>query len=558
MADVVLYDTTLRDGAQQEGISLSVEDKLKVVRKLDELGVHYIEGGWPGSNPKEDEFFQEARSLRLQHATLAAFGSTRRAQAKAEQDPTLLALLAAGTPTITLVGKSWDLHVTQVLETTLEENLAMLADSIRFLKAQGREVIFDAEHFFDGFQANPAYALQALQAAQEAGADCIVLCDTNGGSLPHQVHDIVSRVRQGVSAHLGIHVHNDADTAVASTLAAVQAGVTQVQGTINGYGERCGNANLLSVIADLQLKMGIPCVTPEQLGKLTEVSRYLSEVVNIPPNGVQPYVGANAFTHKAGLHASATAKVEQSYQHIPPNLVGNTTQVLVSELAGRGNITFKLQEMGLADQVSGEQVRKLVEVVKEGESRGLQYETAEASFELLARRLVPGYQPPFELVDYLVLVEKHRRSAASGSAEEVLAKATVKMRLGSQVTHTAGQGNGPVNALDAAMRTALLGVYPDLERVHLMDYKVRVVNPEGATGAVVRVLIESTDGEQVWHTVGASANIIEASWMALADSLEYWLARKGLPGGYRGGGHHLRRRRALHSPAPGGPQRRGR
>ncbi len=527
MAKVILYDTTLRDGAQQEGISLSVEDKLKVARKVDELGVHYIEGGWPGANPKDDEFFRQAKDLRLRQAILVAFGSTRRAGGRAETDPTLLGLLNAETRTVTLVGKSWDLHVTQVLETTLEENLAMVADSIRFLKARGREVFFDAEHFFDGFQANPEYALSVLLAAQAAGADCLVLCDTNGGTLPHQVAEVVAQVRQQVATPLGIHAHNDADTAVASSLAAIQAGATQVQGTINGYGERCGNANLLSIIADLQLKMGVACVTPEQLARLTEVSRYVSEVVNIPPNTVEPYVGVNAFTHKAGLHASAVAKVEQSYQHIPPQVVGNATQVLVSELAGRGNIAFKLRELGLAGQVSPAQVRRLVEVVKERESRGFQYEVADASFELLARRLTPGYQPPFELVDYRVLVEKRRRASASGDGEEVVAEATVKLRLGARTTYTVAEGNGPVNALDAALRQALQELYPDVGRVKLVDYKVRVVNPEGATGAVVRVLIECTDGESVWHTVGASSNIIEASWMALADSLEWWLVRRG-------------------------------
>ena len=374
----------------------------------------------------------------------------------------------------------------------------------------------------------PDYALQALKTAEEAGADCLVLCDTNGGTLPHQVSEVVSQVRQRVSLPLGIHAHNDADTAVAGSLAAIHAGVTQVQGTINGYGERTGNANLLSVIADLQLKMGVSCVSQEQLARLTEVSRFVSEVVNIPPNDVQPYVGVNAFTHKAGLHASAVAKVDLSYEHIPPQVVGNAQQVLISEMAGRSNVAFKLRELGLENQVPREQVRRLVEVVKERENQGFQYEVAEASFELLARRLVPGYKPPFDLVDYLVLVEKHRRSEASQEGDGVLAEATVKMRLGSRVTHTAGQGNGPVNALDSAMRQALLEVYPELERVKLVDYKVRVVKQEGGTGAVVRVLIESTDGEEVWHTVGASANIIEASWMPLADSLEYWLARKGL------------------------------
>lgn len=528
MATVELYDTTLRDGAQQEGISLSVEDKIKVTLKLDEIGIHYIEGGWPGANPKDEEFFQKAQELRLNHAKLVAFGSTRRAKGKAQEDPVLLSLLQAGTPVITLVGKSWDLHVTEVLETTLEENLEMIADSIRFLKSKGREVFFDAEHFFDGYKANPEYALQTLKVAESAGADCVILCDTNGGTLPQQVSEVIPTITRHLSTALGIHAHNDADTAVATSLAAIQSGATQVQGTINGYGERCGNANLLSVIADLQLKMGLSCITEDQLARLTEVSRFVSEIVNIPSNDVQPYVGINAFTHKAGLHASAVAKVNLSYEHVPPGVVGNARQVLISEMAGRSNVAFKLRELGLDTQVTREQIPQLIQVIKERENQGFQYEIAEASFELLARRCIPGYTPPFELVDYMVLVEKHRRSESDDIGTGVLAEATVKVRLGSGIAHTAGQGNGPVNALDSALRQALLEEYPELEKVKLLDYRVRVVNQAGGTGAVVRVIIESTDGEEVWHTVGASGNIIEASWMALADALEFWLARRGL------------------------------
>jgi 2-isopropylmalate synthase len=528
MATVELYDTTLRDGAQQEGISLSVEDKIKVTLKLDEIGIHYIEGGWPGANPKDNEFFQKAQELRLSHAKLVAFGSTRRAKGKTQEDPVLLSLLQAGTPVITLVGKSWDLHVTKVLETTLEENLEMIADSIRFLKSEGRKVFFDAEHFFDGYKANPEYALRTLTVAESAGADCVILCDTNGGTLPQQVSEVIPMITRHLSTALGIHAHNDADTAVATSLAAVRSGATQVQGTINGYGERCGNANLLSVIADLQLKMGLPCITEDQLARLTEVSRFVSEVVNIPPNNVQPYVGINAFTHKAGLHASAVAKVNLSYEHVPPGVVGNTQQILISEMAGRSNVAFKLRELGLDTQVTREQIPQLIKVIKERENQGFQYEIAEASFELLARRCIPEYKPPFELVDYMVLVEKHRRSESDDIGAGVLAEATVKVRLGSGIAHTAGQGNGPVNALDSALRRALLEEYPELEKVKLLDYRVRVVNQEGGTGAVVRVIIESTDGEEVWHTVGASGNIIEASWMALSDALEFWLARRGL------------------------------
>ena len=527
MPEVKLYDTTLRDGAQQEGISLSVEDKLKIARKLDELGVHFIEGGWPGANPKDGEFFARARGLTLAHATLAAFGSTRRPGVRAADDPALRPLLEAATPVVTLVGKSWDLHVTRVLGTTLEENLAMVADSVAFFRGRGRRVFFDAEHFFDGFKANPAYALRCVQAAAEAGAEGVVLCDTNGGTLPHEVHAIVARVRRETSVELGIHAHNDADVAVASSLAAVQAGATQVQGTANGYGERCGNANLFSVMANLKLKLGVACVSDAQLARLTEAHRFIAEVVNLPPNPYQPYVGASAFAHKAGLHASAVARLEESYQHVPPARVGNTNHILVSELAGRSNVAHKLRELGLGDEVPPERLRALLEEVKAREHRGFQYEGAEASFELLVRRALDGYRPPFELVDFLVVVEKRRRPATGSDRAVLRAEARVMGRVGGEVMHTAAEGNGPVNALDHALRKALLPAYPALEAVRLVDYKVRVVDQGSGTGAVVRVLIESGDGARQWRTVGASTNIIEASWMALADSVEYWLLRWG-------------------------------
>ena len=529
MTHLELYDTTLRDGAQQEGISLSVEDKLKITKKLDELGIHYIEGGWPGSNPKDAEYFQRVRSLNLSHATIAAFGMTRRANTPADKDATLLTLLDSQAPVVTLVGKTWDLHVTKVLETTLEENLAMIADSVRYVKSQGRRGFFDAEHFFDGFRANPQYALQCVRAASEAGTACVILCDTNGGTLPHEVYDVVSRVGAEVQVPLGIHAHNDADVAVANSLAAVRAGVVQVQGCINGYGERCGNANLLSVIAALKLKMDIACVSDDQLKRLTETSLFVSEIANMPANAYQPYVGASAFTHKAGLHASAVAKVEHSYQHIPPQVVGNQKHVLVSELAGRSNILYRIKEMNLGVDVSQEDVRHLLEHIKLQESRGFQYEGAEASFELLVRRVLPDYRSPFELVDFMVVVEKRRRASEMGNGE-ILAEATVKVRVGQQTLHMAAEGKGPVNALDEALRKALLQSYPVLAPVRLVDYKVRVVDQGAGTGAVVRVLIESTDGEQTWRTVGASPNIIEASWMALADGVEWWLIRSGAAG----------------------------
>ncbi|MBI2856103.1 MAG: citramalate synthase [Chloroflexi bacterium] len=525
--EIQLYDTTLRDGAQQEGISLSVDDKLKITRRLDELGVHYIEGGTPGSNPKDVDYFQRVKGLSLSNARIAAFGLTRRAGAKVENDDNIRALLAADVPVITLVGKSSDLHVLRVLETTLDENLAMIFDSISYLKGQGRTVFLDAEHFFDGFKSNPQYAIQCLKVAARAGADSLALCDTNGGALPSEIEAMVSTVRRDIDTPLGIHCHNDADLAVADSLAAVVAGVTHVQGTINGYGERCGNANLLSIIANLKLKLDISCVTDEQLASLTEVSHYVSEVVNIPPNSSQAYVGSSAFSHKGGLHAAAIAKVEESYQHIPPALVGNDKRVLISELSGRGNIQYRLKELGLGERVSRQQVSSILEMIKLQESKGFQYEGAEASFELMVRRSLDGYKPHFELVDFMVLVENRRRSPANGNQENMLAEAMVKVRVGPDVMHTVAEGNGPVNALDNALRKALLGSYPSLSGVRLLDYKVRVVDQGQDTRAVVRVLIESTDGHTQWQTVGASGNIIEASWQALSDSLEYFLLRQG-------------------------------
>ncbi|MDA0987857.1 MAG: citramalate synthase [Chloroflexi bacterium] len=525
--EIQLYDTTLRDGAQQEGISLSAEDKIKITLKLDELGVHYIEGGWPGSNPKDVEYFQRIKSIPLSNARISAFGSTRRAGIRVEDDGNIKALLAAETPAVTLVGKSSDLHVLRVLETTLEENLAMIADSVSYMKKQGRTVFYDAEHFFDGYKANPEYALQTIKVAAEVGADCLVLCDTNGGMLTKEITDIVSLVRREVTTPLGIHCHSDADMAVANTLAAVTVGATQVQGTINGYGERCGNANLLSIIANLKVKMGISCVTDEQLAGLTEASHYVSEIVNIPPNGQQPYVGVSSFSHKGGLHVAAMAKVEESYQHIAPETVGNAKRVVISELSGRGNILHRLNELGLADMVSREQVVVLLDRLKLQESKGFQYEGAEASFELMVRRSLDGYRPPFDMVDFMVLVENRRRAPANGDHEDMLSEAVVKVRVGSQLMHTAAEGNGPVNALDNALRKGLLESYPSLDAVKLLDYKVRVVDQGQDTRAVVRVLIESTDGKSQWQTVGSSSNIIEASWMALADSFEYFLIHQG-------------------------------
>ena len=523
--EIELYDTTLRDGAQQEGISLSVEDKIKITRRLDDLGVSWIEGGTPGSNPKDEDYFQQVKSVTLSNARVSAFGLTRRANADAATDASIMALMAAGTPGVTLVGKSSDLHVREVLGTSLEENLAMIADSVAYLKRQGRTVFFDAEHFFDGFKLNRDYAIQCVKAAANAGADCLVLCDTNGGVLSSEIHDIVSCVRSEVSTCLGIHCHNDADMAVANSLTAIMAGATHVQGTVNGYGERCGNANLLSIIANLKLKMNVSCVTDTQLATLRDVSHYISEIVNIPPSSNQPYVGASAFSHKGGLHADAVSKLEESYQHIQPASVGAANRVVISELSGRGNIQYRLREMGLDNRVSRDQISALLDRIKTLESKGFQYEGAEASFALMVRRTLDGYKPPFELVDFMVIVENRRRAPANGHDEDMLAEAMVKVRVGDKLMHTAAEGNGPVNALDNAVRKALLESYPSLDEVRLVDYKVRVVDQGQDTRAVVRVLIESTDGQSQWQTVGSSANIIEASWMALADSLEYFLAR---------------------------------
>jgi len=526
LPSVQLYDTTLRDGAQKEGISFSVVDKLNITRKLDELGIHFIEGGWPGSTPKDGEFFTKAQRLVLRNSRLVALGSTRRPGADAETDANLHALVSAGVDVVTIVGKSSELQVTKVLETTLEENLSMIADSIGYLKAKGLIVFFDAEHFFDGFKANPTYALRVLEVAAEAGASCLVLCDTNGGSLPNEVTTAVDAARKLTAVPLGIHTHNDGELAVANTLVAVGAGVSQVQGTINGYGERCGNANLCSIIPDLKLKMGIGCVTDVQLAKLIEVSRYVSEVANLAPDASLPYVGSSAFSHKAGFHISGLTKWVESYQHIDPAQVGNQPRALVSELSGKRNIIYKAKEIGVDLPPHGKEAQRLLDQVKLLESLGFQYENAEASFELLVHRAKPDYEPPFELVDFMVVVEKRRRPPTIKDLAEMLSEAMIKVRVGNQIIHTAAEGNGPVNALDEALRKALLQFYPNLIRVKLIDYKVRILEESVGTESKVRVLIESSDGVKQWRTVGSSTNIIEASWLAVADSLEYWLLKQ--------------------------------
>jgi 2-isopropylmalate synthase len=526
---VQLYDTTLRDGAQREGISFTAADKLAIARKLDELGVQYIEGGWPGANPKDSEFFHLARELRLKNAILVAFGSTRRHGIKPGDDPGLKALIDAGTGVVTIVGKCSAQQVTQVLETTLPENLEMVASTISYLKSKDITVFFDAEHFFDGYKNNHDYALEVLKVAEKAGAACLVLCDTNGGTLPEEIIAAVKDVKKVSAAPLGIHAHNDSELAIANTLAAVREGVLQVQGTINGFGERCGNANLCSLIPTLKLKLGIGCVTDEQMVRLTDVSRFVSETANLSPEPFLPYVGASAFSHKGGLHVSGFSKWKGAYQHIDPALVGNRPKILVSELSGRANIIQRAREIGVELPTKGPEALELLGKVKMLESRGFQYEHAEASFDLLVHRAKPGYRAPFELIDYLVVVEKERRIGAEAHDGALLSEAMVKVKIGDSLMHTAAEGDGPVNALDNALRKGLLQFYPGLSVIKLVDYKVRILEESTGTESQVRVLIESTDGVEQWRTVGSSTNIIEASWLALADSLEYWLITHPTP-----------------------------
>ncbi|HUE97495.1 MAG TPA: citramalate synthase [Longimicrobiaceae bacterium] len=515
-----LYDTTLRDGTQREGLSLSVEDKLRIARELDAFGVHYIEGGWPGSNPKDAEFFQRARKLQLRHAKIAAFGSTRHATAACDTDANIAALVAAETPVVTLVGKSSVLHVERVLETSPEENVRMISESVAYLKGLGKEVIYDAEHFFDGFELDPDYALATLAAAAEAGAECAVLCDTNGGTLPDAVAEMVRTVGSYFSARsarpeLGVHTHNDSGLAVANAMAAVRAGATHVQGTINGYGERCGNMDLIPVIANLQIKLGYECIPEDQLRRLTEVSHLVADIANLNPDAHAPYVGRSAFAHKGGIHVAAVHKEPSSYEHVAPARVGNETRVVVSELAGRKNVQMRAEALGL-ELEGGE--RALLQQIKVLESNGYQFEAADGSFEMLVRRSASDYDPPFQLLDYTAFVSKQ----GDGSPR---AQAMVRLRVGDEVMHTAADGNGPVHALDRAIRKALIPYYPELGEVHLADYKVRIIDAHLGPAARPRVLMESARGDERWSTVGCDEDIIEASWQALWDSLELPLLR---------------------------------
>ena len=516
---VETYDTTLRDGSQGEGISYTIEDKLRLLEHLAAFGMTYIEGGWPGSNPKDAEFFARARDTALGATLLAAFGSTRRAGLAPDDDPNLRALVAAGTPVCTIFGKTWTLHVTDVLRTTLEQNLQMIEESVAFLKANGKRVLYDAEHFFDGYRADSGYALETLAAAARGGAEVLVLCDTNGGSLPWDVEAAVRHAMERVpGVRFGAHVHDDTGCGVANTLAAVRAGARHVQGTINGYGERCGNANLSVVIPNLELKLGYRCLPSGRLREITELSRYVADVANQHLDPQTAYVGRSAFAHKGGVHVAAMRRHESSYQHVSPELVGNAMRVLVSELSGRANVLSKAEELGLTVD-AGAEVDALREI-KDAEARGLSYESAEASVALLLKRRAAQYRPLFEVLDYQVQVGKRRSS-------ETFAEAVVKLRVGAEILHTAAEGNGPVGALDAALRKALLPVYPFVQRIHLADYKVRILDSASGTGAITRVLIDSQSGEDVWSTVGASSNIIEASLGALVDSIEYALLRTG-------------------------------
>jgi 2-isopropylmalate synthase len=514
---IVMYDTTLRDGAQTEGVSFSLVDKINIVLKLDSLGIQYIEGGFPGSNKKDMAFFKEIRSHKLKSSKVAAFGMTRRKNKRAEEDAGLAALLESGTSTVTLVGKAWQLHVKDVLKTSASENLKMISDSVAFLKKAGREVFFDAEHYFDGFKDDRDFALKTLTVAAEAGADAVILCDTNGGTMPQEIHDIVKASKKEVSVPLGIHTHNDSDLAVANSLAAVDAGCTQVQGTLIGLGERCGNANLCSVIGNLQLKKGYLCIPEDNVRRLTEVSRYIYEEANLNPNDSQPFVGLSAFAHKGGMHGDAISKNPLTYEHIEPETVGNSRRIIVSELSGAATIVART--LRYADVAKDKELqRTILEKVSELEDQGYQFEAAEASFDLLVRKIIGKYKSFFKLKTFRVMISKDKK-------KHPVTEATIQLQVGTTIEHTASEGDGPVDALNGALRKALEKYFPQLKEVHLIDYKVRIVNPRAGTAAGVRVVIESRDKEDIWKTIGVSENLIEASWQALVDSVEYKLMK---------------------------------
>lgn len=515
-AHVMLFDTTLRDGTQGEGISLTVSDKLKIAQKLDELGIHYIEGGWPGSNAKDIEFFARAQQMTWRHAKITAFGSTRRKDLSPEEDPNLRALLSCGAKVVTIFGKSWDFHVETALQTTLEENIRMVAQSIRYLKQHGLEVIYDAEHFFDGYTHNEAYALKTIYEACAAGADSLVLCDTNGGTMPHQITRIVTDVVGRFTIPIGIHAHNDCELGVANSLAAVEAGARHVQGTFNGVGERCGNANLVSIIPNLQLKFGYSCIATENLASLTNAARYIGEIANVSIPVNQPYVGRAAFAHKGGIHVSAVLRHPKTYEHISPALVGNEQRVLVSELAGMSNLVFKAQQLNVSFDLSNASSRQLMDTIKTMEHQGYQFEGADATLELLMRRTFGVYQEPFTIESVKLTMTKH-------PASPLASEAILKLNVHGEMVYTVAEGNGPIHALDNALRKALLPFFPVIADLHLTDYKVRAINDKEATASKVRVLIESSNFTDTWSTVGVSENVIEASWEAIVDSIRYAL-----------------------------------
>lgn len=521
---IQLYDTTLRDGSQGEGVSFTVHDKLRIARRLDEFGMHYIEGGWPGSNPKDIQFFEAARQeLQLKHAKLCAFGSTRRKRMRAAEDDLILQLADSGAQVVTIFGKSWTLHVTEVLNATREENLEMIADTVGFLKSRGLEVIYDGEHFFDGFKEDPEYALATLQAAREAGADILVPCDTNGGTMPWELAQITRQVIERIpGARIGTHTHNDCEFGVANTIAGVQAGATHVQGTINGFGERTGNANLCSIIPTLKLKMGLDCVSDEQLSSLSELAAFVNELANMPPNEHQPWIGRSAFAHKAGTHADAVRKNPRTCEHIEPTLIGNKRRILVSELSGGSTIVWKAEDLGIGLDKKDPATRRILEKVAFLESEGYVFEGAEASFELLVAKEMGSYAPIFDLQRYRVNFSNRVEDA------EPITEAVVKLSVRGQEMHVAAEGDGPVHALDQALRKALLPFYPELAHVRLTDYKVRVVDAKEGTAAKVRVLVECADAQGSWSTTGVSTNLIKASWEALTDSLEYALSKRNL------------------------------
>jgi 2-isopropylmalate synthase len=519
LPDVYLYDTTLRDGTAREGLSLSSEDKLKILRRLDAFGMHYVEGGYPGSNPKDQEFFAAATKLELKNAKLVAFGSTRKALTSASRDKEMKALVASGAGAACIVGKSWDFHVKRALKISLDENIYMIAESVKYLKKKGLEVLFDAEHFFDGYKENPRYALRTVEAAADGGVDWVVLCDTNGGTLPHEVASIVRDVREIMAVPIGIHAHNDCECAVANTLAAVREGAGMVHGTINGYGERCGNANLCSVIPNLALKMDVDCISRERLTGLTDLSHYVSELANVNPDSHQPFVGMSAFAHKGGIHASGVSKETRTYEHVRPELVGNIQRIVVSELSGRSTITLKAREMGINLEDKPDKLADILKEIKQLEHVGYQFEAADGSFEILIKKALETYKAFFRLESFRVIMEKREDG-------KVMTEATVKIHVGGRRLIATAEGNGPVNALDRAIRMAVESSFPALKDIELTDYKVRVLDEKKGTAAVTRVLIETSDGEKTWGTIGVNENIIEASWEALVDSIEFGLMHK--------------------------------